>query len=306
MNRPQRVLVTGAHGQVGVDLVDYLSGRLPLGGRADFAPDQRPLDDQEFEVVGLSHHELDVSSPEQVERALASARPDVIVHLAAYTAVDRAETEPEAARAVNTDGTGLLSEGAARYGAHLVTVSTDYVFNGRKGSSYVEDDETDPVSVYGLTKRDGEWRCSLADTVVRTSWVMGVRGKNVAHVIADRARSGQGVRFVSDQIGTVTSAADLARTLVAMVRTQPGGVWHVANTGTTTWYEIAAYIGEILGRGADFATPITSDQLSPTPLATRPPRSDLDTTKFAAAYEALPEWRDALARLVRDRDLLPR
>ncbi len=298
--------MTGGYGQVGVDLVDYLMGRVPLGGRADFAPDQRPLDSEEFEVIGLSHHDLDVSSPEQVEAALAHTRPDVVVHLAAYTAVDRAETEPDLARAVNTTGTGLLSDAAARHGAHLIAVSTDYVFDGVKGAAYVEEDATNPQSVYGLTKRDGELLCRSADTIVRTSWVMGVRGKNVAHIIADRATSGQSVRFVSDQTGTVTSSADLARALVALIRARPGGVWHVANTGTTTWFEIARFIGEILGRGEDFATPITTSELSPAPLATRPPRSDLDTSKFARAFSPLPEWRDAVARLVRDREHLVR
>ncbi|MBU6495001.1 MAG: dTDP-4-dehydrorhamnose reductase [Acidobacteria bacterium] len=305
MNRPQRVMVTGASGQVGVDLVDYFEGRVPLGGREDFRPDGRDLDSAEFEVMGLSHHDLDVSDAGQVDRALAATRPDVVVHLAAYTAVDRAETEPEAAHAVNARGTGLLSDAAERYGAHLIAVSTDYVFDGLKGSAYVEGDETNPQSVYGATKRDGERLCRPSDTIVRTSWVMGVRGKNVAHIIADRARSGQSVRFVNDQTGTVTSAADLARCLVALTRTRPGGVWHVANSGTTTWFEIAAYIGEILGRDAEFAEPIATSELSPAPLATRPPRSDLDTGKFHAAYAALPDWRDAVARLVRDRDLRP-
>ncbi len=130
---------------------------------------------------------------------------------------------------------------------------------------------------------------------------MGVRGKNVAHVIADRALSGETVRFVNDQTGTVTVASDLARVLATMVRERPGGLWHVANAGTTTWFDVASYIGSILGRDEGFATAIATADLDPAPLATRPIRSDLATGKFTTAWSALPEWRDGLTRLVRDR-----
>ena len=301
MNRPTRVLVTGAAGQVGVDLVDQLRGEVPLGARADFSPDSRGLDGEEFEVLALSHHDLDITVADRVHAALRAARPDVVVHLAAYTAVDRAETDVETCTAVNTAGTGHLSSAAAATGAHLIAVSTDYVFDGRKGVAYVEEDATNPLSVYGTTKRDGERLCTPEDTVVRTSWVMGVRGKNVAHVIAQRAESGQEVRFVDDQTGTVTVASDLARALIALVRVRPGGTWHVANEGTTTWFDVADFVGRECGRGEGFATAIKTSDLSPAPLAHRPERSDLDTTKWATHFGAMPPWRDGVARLVRDR-----
>jgi dTDP-4-dehydrorhamnose reductase len=130
---------------------------------------------------------------------------------------------------------------------------------------------------------------------------MGVRGKNVAHIIADRASSGQAVRFVNDQTGTVTVSADLAVALVSLVRHRPAGLFHVANTGTTTWFDVAAFIGSVLGRGEDFATPIATSDLSPAPLAHRPRRSDLDTTKFADEFGALPHWHEGVTRLVQDR-----
>jgi len=301
MTQPTRVLVTGAGGQVGVDLMDVLAGLTPLGGDPTFQPDGRVVANDEFEVVGLTHHDLDITDEAAVHRAVATTRPDVIVHLAAYTAVDKAETDAETCRAVNDLATGYLSDAAHAHGAHLVAVSTDYVFDGNKGSSYFEGDETNPLSVYGLTKRDGERRRRPEDSIVRTSWVMGVRGKNVVHIIAERAMAGQAVRFVNDQTGTVTVASDLARSLVSLARTRPGGIWHVANTGTTTWYDIADYVGRLLGRGDDFATPITTADLSPAPLAHRPERSDLDTAKWASRFHPLPEWRDGVARLVRDR-----
>lgn len=303
MTQPVRVAVTGAAGQVGVDLVDLLQGRLPLGADAGFQPDGRPVGEDEFEVLALTHHDLDITDEEQVHRAMRAVRADVIVHLAAYTAVDRAETDVEACFAVNAAGTGYLSAAAKATGAHLVAVSTDYVFDGYKGDSYVESDVTNPLSVYGTSKRDGELLCSAEDTVVRTSWVMGVRGKNVLHIIADRATSGQAVRFVRDQTGTVTVAADLARALVTMVRERPGGLWHVANTGTTTWFDVADFAGRTLGRGDDFATAILTSDLDPAPLAHRPERSDLNTAKFAAAFAPLPQWTAGVERLLRDRAL---
>lgn len=294
-----RVLVTGAAGQVGVDLVDTLAGLTPPGGDASFQPDGRAVGDDEFVVLGVTHHELDITDRDAVRSCVAATRPDVIVHLAAYTAVDRAESDVEACYAVNATGTESLSIAAHESEAHLIAVSTDYVFDGTKGAAYVEDDPTNPLSVYGASKRAGELALAPDDTIVRTSWVMGVRGRNVLHVIADRARSGATVRFVSDQRGTVTVASDLARALVTFVRERPGGIWHVANTGDTTWFEIARFAGTVLGRGDDFATAITTDQLDPPPAATRPARSDLDCTKWlAAGHRALPEWRDGVTRLL--------
>jgi dTDP-4-dehydrorhamnose reductase len=294
-------LVTGAAGQVGVDLIDLLSGEVPPGGDWSFQPDDRRVPEGEFEVLALSRHDLDVSDRDAVHRALHAARPDVVVHLAAYTAVDRAETEESTCFAVNAAGTESMSNAAQKVGAHLITVSTDYVFDGNKGGAYVEGDATNPLNVYGASKRAGELLCSSTDTVVRTSWVMGVRGKNVAHVIAERALSGQSVRFVNDQTGTVTVASDLARALATLVRERPGGFWHVANTGTTTWFDIAHYIGELLGRDEGFATAIATAELDPAPLATRPIRSDLSSDKFASKWMALPDWRDGITRLIRNR-----
>ena len=300
MSRAPRVLVTGAAGQVGLDLLDVLGGNVPLGGDAGFQPDGRRVGENEFEVIGVTRHELDVCDPELVRRALEATRPDVVVHLAAYTAVDRAEEDREKCFAVNATATGILSNAAEGVGAHFITISTDYVFDGTKGA-YVEEDTTNPLSVYGASKRAGELLCGVNDTIVRTSWVMGVRGSSVVHVIAERALSGQFVRFVNDQRGTVTAASDLARSIATLVRERPGGVWHVANAGATTWFDVAAFVGATLGRGEDFATPVATTELSPPPLAPRPAKSDLVTTKFTGAFGDLPEWERALERLLFDR-----
>lgn len=304
MSRPTRVLVTGAGGQVGVDLLDTMRGVTPLGGDSSFQPDAKRVGDDEFEVLGLTRHDLDITDRDQTMRAVRSARPDVIIHLAAYTQVDRAEVDHDACFAVNAGATETLSLVAHDVDAHLIAISTDYVFDGTKGAPYIEEDETNPLNVYGASKRAGELLCSSDDTIVRTSWVMGVRGKNVLHAIADRAASGATVRFVNDQTGTATFASDLARVLVTMTRQRPSGIWHIANSATTTWFEIAAYAGSVLGRDEDFATPITTDELSPAPLAVRPVRSDLSTEKWVeAGFTALPDWRDGVTRLLRDRAL---
>ncbi|HTT58612.1 MAG TPA: dTDP-4-dehydrorhamnose reductase [Acidimicrobiales bacterium] len=301
MNFPTRVLVTGAAGQVGRDLMDVLRGETPPGGDPSFQPDGRSVAPAEFEATGFSHETLDVTDRDAVVRTLRDVRPEVVVHLAAYTAVDRAEGDAEACFAVNEQGTLNMSLGAHEVGAHLITISTDYVFDGRKGEAYVEYDQAHPLNVYGASKLEGELRCASDDTIVRTSWVMGVRGTSVIHVIAERALGGDTVRFVDDQTGTVTLASDLARSLVTLARERPGGVWHVANQGATTWFDVAAYVGEILHRGEDFATPIFSSELAGAQVATRPERSDLNTHKFAAAWSALPAWREGVARLIADR-----
>jgi len=294
-----RVLVTGAAGQVGVDLIDVLAGLVPSGGDAGFQPDGTVVAPGEFETLALTRHDLNVADYDAVRRAVGAARPDVIVNLAAYTAVDRAEDDVAACFAVNASGTDALSEAAAGCGSHLITISTDYVFDGTKGSAYVEADDPLPLNVYGASKLAGERACRTRDTIVRTSWVMGVRGANVLHAIARRARSGETVRFVDDQKGTVTVAADLARALVTLVRERPGGVWHVTNTGAATWFDVARHAGAVLGRGDGFATPITTDQLAPAPKARRPARSDLSTDQWVArGWAPLPDWRDGVARLI--------
>jgi dTDP-4-dehydrorhamnose reductase len=295
------VLFTGAKGQVGVDLDDVLRGTTPFGGDASFQPDGTPVGEDEFDVLALSRHELDVTDRDAVLRALRATRPEVVVHLAAYTAVDRAEGDVGACYLVNDYGTANMTLAANDVGAHLITISTDYVFDGDKGDAYVEGDVTNPINVYGASKRAGELACAPGDTVVRTSWVMGVRGASVVHTIADRASSGANVRFVSDQTGTVTAASDLARCLVTMVRERPGGYWHVANSGATTWYDVASFVGELLGRDEEFATAIASRELASSQVARRPTRSDLNTAKFAAQWRALPEWREALRRLIEGR-----
>ncbi len=298
-----KVLVTGAAGQVGQDLMDVLAGITPPGGDVSFQPDGAPVGTDEFSVMGLTHHDLDVTDSQAVHRTVGMVRPDIIIHLAAYTAVDKAESDVETCFAVNEVGTGNLSDAAFEFGARLIAVSTDYVYDGLKGDTYVETDATHPIGVYGRSKLAGELRCRPQDTIVRTSWVIGLRGRNVLHVIADRVARNEPVRFVTDQVGTPTFSADLARTLATFARQPLGGIWHVANRGTTSWFTVAETAARAFGAPEGFVTPIVTKELSPTPAAARPPRSDLSTQKWeAAGFQPMPEWTDALSRFVADRN----
>lgn len=294
-----RVLVTGARGQVGVDLVDILSGLTPPGADRHFQPDLVSVRDGEFDVTACGHRDLDVTRPESVHAALEKYEPHVVVNLAAYTRVDQAESDESACDAANHLGPALLTIACERAGSHLITVSTDYVFDGEKGSAYVEGDPPDPLNVYGATKLAGERACTAQDTVVRTSWVMGVRGQSVAHVVAERVRRGDAVQFVTDQVGTVTVAADLARVLVTFVRERPGGTWHIANSGAVSWFDVAREIARAaVGSDALVAATTTAERV-PAPAARRPARSDLDTTKWCGSgFAPLPAWREAVGRLV--------
>ncbi|CAB4858865.1 unannotated protein [freshwater metagenome] len=298
-----KVLVTGAAGQVGQDLLDVLAGRIPPGGDPTFQPDGSAISPDDFSVMGLTHHDLDVTDVVAVHRTVGMVRPDIIVHLAAYTAVDKAESDAATCFAVNEVGTGNLSDAAFEFGARLIAVSTDYVYDGRKGATYVESDATNPSGVYGRSKLAGELRCRPQDTIVRTSWVMGLRGRNVLHVIADRVARNEPVRFVTDQVGTPTFAADLARALASFARRPLGGIWHVANRGTTSWFTVAETAAREFGAPAGFVRPIVTDELSPAPAATRPPRSDLSTQKWeSAGFEPMPEWTAGLSRFAAARN----
>lgn len=294
-----RVLVTGASGQVGRDLVATLAGEVPAGADPTFQPDERPVRTGEFAVVACAHADLDVSDAGAVATVIARHEPDVVVNLAAYTRVDQAESDRDACDAANHVGVRNLSDACHDRGAHLITISTDYVFDGTKGEPYDEADEPHPLNVYGSTKLAGERSCRAEDAVVRTSWVMGTHGTNVADIVIERVRRGEPVSFVTDQVGTVTSAADLARALVCLVRTRAGGLWHVANDGPASWFEVAGEIARCAVGDADLVRPITTAQRTPAPAARRPARSDLATHRWRSVGLApLPPWREAVSRLV--------
>ena len=294
-----RILITGAGGQVGTDLSQVLGGMIPPAGRATALLGADPVADGEFDLHALDRAGLDIVDAELVRTTVEAIGPDVIVHLAAYTAVDRAELDVPGATAINEIGTGNVVAAAEAVGAHVIYVSTDYVFAGNLGRPLVETDATGPLSVYGATKLAGEAMCRGTDTIVRTSWVAGLAGRTVINLATDAGRTGRALRFVDDQIGTLTASADLAAGLVAMIRRRPAGVFHVAGAGAASWHEVISHAVVEAGGSADQVTPITTADLNPQPAATRPTYSPLVSQRLAEIEGVpLPEWQDGVARLV--------
>lgn len=259
-----------------------------------------------LEVVRLGRPELDLERPETIAPALQAARPDVVVSAAAYTAVDQAESEPERARMVNAVAAGVLAEAAAKLGAPVLHLSTDYVFDGAKDGPYVESDPTGPQTVYGATKLAGEQAVAAANPrhlILRTAWVYAPSGKNFVRTMLRLAESRDEVSVVADQRGCPSYAPDIAEALVvlaaAMLSGQGApGVFHLAGAEATNWAEFAEAIFDgSRERGGPFAQvkPIGTRDY-PTP-ATRPLNSRLDGAKLKAAYGvSLPSWRLALPR----------
>jgi dTDP-4-dehydrorhamnose reductase len=277
------ILVTGGTGQLATALAAAGGGRVRCVGRPEF----------------------DFERPESLETAFRAAAPAVVVNAAAYTAVDAAETDAEAAFRVNRDGPALLARLCAASGARLIHVSTDYVFDGLKGAPYDEADPTSPQGVYGASKLAGEeavlHECPSA-IVLRTSWVYSPTGKNFVRTMLAAARRTKRLRVVADQKGCPTTAADLADAILAIVGRlgDQAGVFHAAGTGWTTWHGLARATFEEAARHG-LAPPeveaITTAHW-PTP-ARRPPDSRLDCGKLVASFGVrLPHWRDSLGATV--------
>jgi len=291
-----RVLITGARGQVGAELARAFAGKAS--------------------VAALDRAALDLEKPEAIAAAVRSNAPQLILNAAAYTAVDRAESEPDAARAVNAVAPGVLAEEAKRAGALLVHYSTDYVFDGTKASPYVETDPTSPLNVYGATKLEGERAvegAGGAHVVLRTSWVYGPRGRNFMLTMLELAATRPELRVVDDQRGAPTSsialaratlelftggapraidAADVARAVAAT------GIYHATAAGATTWCGFAREIFAMRSaREPSFRAPVVTPIATreyPTP-AKRPANSVLSNARLRTAFGvAMPDWKRGL------------
>lgn len=281
-----KVLVTGAGGQLGHDVV--------LACRA--AGD---------DVIAADHASLDVTERDQVLGAITTLEPDGIIHTAAWTAVDACESDPGRAYRANALGCRHVAEGARRVGAALVAVSTDYVFDGSKPTPYHEWDRPNPRSVYGASKLAGEQEtlhgCPGA-AVVRTSWVCGAHGNNmvktVLNLAADPARR---FAFVDDQRGCPTFTADLAPVLRSLLVARLPGVFHGTNQGETSWYGFVQTILDLAGYDPSRVEPIKTSELDPPRPAFRPPNSVLENAALAAlGWAPLPDFRESLGRLVKE------
>lgn len=275
-----RVLVTGAGGQLGREVVDACSA----------AGD---------EVVACDHAVLDVSDRDQVLQVVVAAAPDAVVHAAAWTDVDGCETDPERAYKVNALGTRHVAEGARLVGARICYVSTDYVFDGTAGRAYHEWDATNPLSVYGRSKLAGETVLGPGDTVVRTSWVCGRHGRNFLKTVLTRAAQGQPLSVVDDQYGCPTFADDLAAMIRTLVVARLPGLFHVTNQGPTTWYQFARDAVEAAGYDTALVTPVTTAEMAPPRPAPRPGFSVLDNAALRlSGVPLLADHHEPLERLV--------
>jgi len=291
-----RVLITGAEGQLGHDLLDAFSGNVPAAGSPAYAA--RFLTTA-HDVRGCDLSDFSLTDAAATMDFVRDFRPEVIVHGAAYTAVDKAEAEPDVAMAVNRDGTANVVAAARAIGAKVLAVSTDYVFDGTASTPYLPSDVPNPLSVYGVTKLAGEQACSDESTIVRTSWVAGFHGNNIVKTILRLAQAGTPMTFVDDQFGCPTLSADLAVALVGLAKGCPGGIVHATNFGPTTWFSLARRVVASAGLDPDMVTPVPTIDRLPAPPAQRPMYSVLDGTALAATgIGPLPPWEEALDRLV--------
>ena len=287
-----KILLTGASGQVGGELLRALSG---LG-----------------EVVAPGRDTMDMADAESVRGVVRAVQPRWIVNPAAYTAVDKAESEPELAYAINRDAVRVLGEEAQRIGAGVIHFSTDYVFDGRGETAYLETDATEPVSVYGASKLEGERALAesgAAHAIFRTSWVFGGRGKNFLLTILKLAREREVLRVVGDQHGAPTWSRDLARMTAAVLGRvgvddlqELGGVYHAAGAGDTTWCGFAAE-GVRLMQEKEPGVKLARIEAIPTAEyptpAKRPANSRLNCEKLAERLGwKMMDWRESVGEVV--------
>jgi dTDP-4-dehydrorhamnose reductase len=271
-----RILVTGAGGMLGHDLV-------------------RAATSTGVECVALTHGELDVTDAARAHTVVSAAKPDVLLNCAAWTDVDGAESAVDAAVAANGEGAGNVARAASRAGAWTIQVSTDYVFDGAKRTPYLESDATRPLSAYGTSKLAGESAVAReapeSYTIVRSSWLFGAHGHCFPATILRLAREREELTVVDDQVGRPTFTGHLAGALLTLCETRPLGIVHVAGEGSCSWFELAGEVVAAADLSARVNPGTTAEQGRP---ASRPPYSVLGTERPDEA-PALPHWREGLA-----------
>ena len=286
-----RILVTGAKGQLGMDVIKELNKR-------------------GFEAIGVDILEMDITDKAAVERVLTDIRPDGVIHCAAWTAVDDAEDvdKQDKVRQINADGTRYMAQVCRDLDCKMLYISTDYVFNGLGERPWEPDDVREPLNVYGQTKYEGE--LSVEELVekffiVRISWVFGLNGKNFVKTMLNLAKNRPALTVVNDQIGSPTYTYDLARLLVDMIDSDKYGRYHATNEGICSWYEFACEIFKQAGAlGHEEcvnvqASPVGSDAYPSK--AKRPANSRMDKSKLVVnGFEPLPTWQDALGRYLKE------
>ncbi len=288
MGKPGRVLVTGARGQLGTDLVAILSGR--------------------YEVTGTDLPELDICSAEAVRQLVADVKPDLVIHAAAMTDVDGCESKADLAMAVNADGTRNVAQAAAEGGARLIYYSTDYVFDGEKPVPYVESDPPDPRTVYGRSKLAGEEavRELVPDhAILRIAWVYGLNGKNFVKTMAGlgvkqlakrAAGENMPLKVVNDQFGNPTWTVDIVRQTMRVIDDGLKGTFHSTSEGEATWYQLASSVFEYLELEVQVEPCTTTEFPRPAP---RPTRSTLENERLKqAGANVMVDYRTSLREFI--------
>lgn len=309
-----KVFVTGVAGQLGHDVMNELAKRGYEGIGTDIAPEYSGAADGTA-VVSMPYVSLDITDADAVDRVICEMKPDVVVHCAAWTAVDLAEDEDkkDKVHAINADGTANIAKACKKTGSKMVYISTDYVFDGQGTTPWKPDcKDYKPLNVYGQSKLDGELAVSSTlDNyfIVRIAWVFGKNGKNFIKTMLNVAKTHSTLKVVNDQIGTPTYTFDLARLLVDMIETNKYGYYHVTNEGGyISWYDFTKEIfrqATLLGR-----TEYSEDNVTVLPVTTaeyglskaaRPFNSRLDKSKLVEnGFKPLPTWQDAVARYLKE------
>lgn len=278
-----KVLVTGARGQLGTDLMNELKKR-------------------GLEGMGVDVEEMDITDAAACKRVISQAGADAVIHCAAYTAVDAAEDDVERCRRINGEGTRNVAEACRDAGVKMMYISTDYVFDGQGTRPWEPDDERNPLNVYGLTKCEGELAVEeLLEQyfTVRIAWVFGVAGKNFIKTMLRLGKERGAVSVVDDQVGSPTYTYDLAKLLVDMIQTDKYGRYHATNEGLCSWYEFAKEIFHQAGMDDVKVTPVSSDQFPAK--AKRPANSRMSKAKLTEnGFELMPTWQDALSRFLKE------
>lgn len=300
-----KVLVTGAAGQLGHDVLNELSSRGYEAVGTDLAPEYNGVQDG-TPVTILPYVQMDITDQEKADQVITDLAPDAVIHCAAWTAVDLAEDEDkqEKVRAINAGGTENIARACKKVGCKMMYISTDYVFNGQGTEPWKPDcREYAPLNVYGQTKLEGELAVSgLLEKyfIVRIAWVFGRNGKNFIKTMLKVGKNHDTVRVVNDQIGTPTYTYDLARLLVDMIETEKYGYYHATNEGGyISWYDFTCEIYRQAGYDTE-VVPVTTEEYGLSKAA-RPFNSRLDKSKLRRnGFEPLPVWQDALSRYLKE------
>ena len=281
LKKKMKILVTGARGQLGTDLV-------------------MRLEEDGYEVIPTDVEDMDITDIAQVEEWIGRENPDAVMHCAAWTNVDGAESNEEACRRINVTGTQNVAKVCGEHDIKMLYLSTDYIFRGTGVDFYHVDDEPDPSCVYGRTKYEGELAVKQYVKkyfIVRISWVFGLYGKNFIKTMIDLGRRGISPSVVYDQVGSPTYTHDLSILLSKMIATDSYGIYHATNEGVCSWFELAEAVFRECGMDDIKVTPVSTEEYGTA--ASRPLNSRMDKSSLTnAGFDLLPEWEDALHRFI--------